>query len=144
MAVEKTGFEGLFLDLIEKKLLDFNPETQGFKGVFLDLIEKRLLDFNPEKSGFTGIILSYDPNARFVKVEDFRGNPLANTQVRVNNTVPTTYTTDSNGIAEIFIDTGATVTVDVTHYKYSKPAISFDSVNELTKIIKLSSTTQHL
>ena len=117
---EKTGFEGLYLDLIERRLLGFNPEKIGFEGLYLDLIERRLLGFNPEKIGFEGIILSVLDTDRFLKITDFRGNPVNGAVVTVQNTGGDfTTISDSTGFAMVQVDIAGTKTIRLQKNKTS-------------------------
>lgn len=135
---ETTGFQGLSLDLIEKRLLQFDPETSGFSGLFFDLIEKRILQKDVEKLGFNGLIFSIQESDRFIKISDFRGNPIAGASVKVKNIAgDQDYTTDSNGFCMIFPDTTGTKTIEIQKNKTSK-SVSYTYASErLSKTVIL-------
>ena len=63
-------------------------------------------------SGFRGISLEYPSGIRFIKVTDYRGNPLSGVAVTVQNAGGDyTNTTDLTGIAAVEIDVAGTVTI---------------------------------
>lgn len=62
--------------------------------------------------GFRGISLEYPSGLRFIKITDFRGNPVSGVTVTVQDTGGDyTQTTDSLGIAAVEIDIAGTLTI---------------------------------
>jgi hypothetical protein len=68
-------------------------------------------------SGFRGIIQEIPTTVRFIKVTDYKGVPLSNVQVKVNNSGGALTTiTNQDGQAEILPDVGTAITIDLKQY----------------------------
>ena len=68
-------------------------------------------------AGFRGIIQEIPTTVRFIKVTDYKGVPLSNVQVTVNNTGGSITTiTNQDGQAEILPDVATNITVDLKQF----------------------------
>jgi ribosome recycling factor len=67
--------------------------------------------------GFRSIVIQFNDNVKFIRVTDFRGNPIVNVKVTVG-----TYesTTDIDGIAEVEISGSGTLNVLLENNKTFK------------------------
>jgi hypothetical protein len=79
-------------------------------------------------TGFRAIIQEFPDSLRFIKVTDYKGVPLSNVQVTVNNTGGSvTTTTDQDGNAEIIPDLSTPITIDLKQYSMELNSISYNT-----------------
>lgn len=95
--------------------------------------------------GFRGIVQEFPDDVRFIKVTDFKGVPLANVAVTVNNTVPVTTITNQDGIAEIVPDVGSDITIDLLQYSMGLTGVPYNTTTAApTTTIILDTIIPHL
>lgn len=82
----------------------------SLKGIFIEQSTGSRAYTAP--SGFVGISLEYPTGIRFIRVTDFRGNPIAGCLVTVQNSGGDySQTTDALGNAAVEIDVSGTKTI---------------------------------
>jgi len=82
-------------------------------------------------TGFRAIVQEFADNTRFIRVTDFKGIPLSNVQVKVNNSAGSlTTTTSQDGIAEILPDAGGTVTIDLKQFSMDLVGVFYTTNSE--------------
>ena len=97
-------------------------------------------------TGFRAIIQEYPTNLRFIKVTDYKGVPLANVAVKVNNTGGSVTTfTNADGVAEIVPEVGVNITVDLQQYSMELIGTAYNTTTDpTTKTIILDTIIPHL
>ena len=82
-------------------------------------------------TGFRAIVQEFADNIKFIRVTDFKGIPLSNVQVKLNNTAgPLITITNQNGIAEIVPDVGQTITIDLKQFSMDLVGVSYTTDTE--------------
>lgn len=96
--------------------------------------------------GFRSILEVYQDNLRFIKVTDFKGVPMQNVSVTVNNTGGATTTiTNQDGVAEIVPDVATSITIDIKQYSTERNGITYNTTTDpVTKILVLDTVVPHL
>ena len=95
--------------------------------------------------GFRGIVQEFPDDVRFIRVTDFKGVPLANVAVTVNNTVPVTTITNQDGIAEIVPDVASDITIDLKQYSMELQGTAYNTTTAATTTtIILDTVIPHL
>ena len=99
------------------------------------------ISFGGLKSGygsFKGIIISYDTDVRLIKVTDWRGSPLENCLVTVQNSGGDFIAnTDDSGIASVEVDVAGSVNV-ICQKNLTNKSITYTYASEgYTKTIVL-------
>jgi hypothetical protein len=97
-------------------------------------------------SGFRGIIQEIPTTLRFIKVTDFKGVPLANVEVKVNNPGGVLFsTTNQEGQAEIFPDAATAITIDLKQYSMELTGTPYNtSTSPLVTSLLLDTIIPHL
>lgn len=97
-------------------------------------------------TGFRAIIQEYPTNLRFIKVTDYKGVPLANVAVKVNNIGGSVTTfTNSDGIAEIVPDVATNITIDLKQYSMELIGTAYNTTTSpTTRTLILDTIIPHL
>lgn len=91
----------------------------AFEGVFIEPLSGSRPFTDP--LGFRGLAIEYPTGLRFIKVTDFRGFPISDVLVTVQNTGGDySALTDSLGIAAVQIDVSGTKTIKLKQNKTNK------------------------
>jgi hypothetical protein len=86
--------------------------------------------------GFRGLLIEYSTGVRFIKVTDFRGNPLSGAVVTVENSGGDySQTTDLLGFAELQIDLTGTKVVKILKNKTNLTTSFTYSTDPITKTV---------
>jgi len=130
---DPTGFEGFEIsEARELERLEKSPIA--FQGIGLEIN-------GPAKKasvGFKGFCFAYGNNERFIKVTDYRGNPLEGVLVTAQNTGgPTSDLTNASGIVALIIDSAGTTEVNLEKEKTFKNYDYTHSSEPLTQTIIL-------
>lgn len=97
-------------------------------------------------AGFRGIIQEIPTTVRSIKVTDYKGVPLANVQVKVNNSGGALITmTDQDGQAEILPDVATVITVDLKQYSMELIGTAYNTTTSpIVTILILDTIIPHL
>lgn len=113
--LQPDGFEGI---LIEDSPKDIIEEAKAFQGIVVSTISN-LIPKTPV--GFEGILITYSDSERFIKVTDYRGNPLVGVLVTAQNSGGNiSGITGENGIVALEIDTTGSVPIKLEKEKTFK------------------------
>lgn len=125
------GFEGSVLGTQNPNQ---KPKTAlGFEGVILSA---GATGFKRPAVAFEGLIIAFKSTDRFIKITDFRGNPVTGVTVTVENTGGDfSAVTDALGTAAVQVDTTGTKTIRLAQNKtFSSFSYTYAS-ESLTKTV---------
>lgn len=96
--------------------------------------------------GFRAIVQEVPTTVRFIKVTDYKGVPLSNVAVKVNNGGgPSTTLTNQDGIAEILPDIGSSITIDLKQYSMELTGVAYNTTTDpVVKSVILDTIIPHL